>query len=96
MLGRSVTLITGLILFNAGCWVAAAFLFRDHVGGDANGIMGLAMLAWVGTLSTIVSESRSFCIFSVFLTANLFRWQTIGLRHGEGRSKSIYYTGNLT
>jgi hypothetical protein len=96
MLGRSVTLITGLILFNAGCWVAAAFLFRGHAGGDANGIMGLAMLAWVGISSIIVSDSYLSCIFSVFLTANLFRWQTIGLRHGEGRSKYIHYTGNLT
>lgn len=47
MLGRSFILVMALVLFNAGCWVAAAFLFRRHTSGD---IMGLAMLAWVGIL----------------------------------------------
>lgn len=53
MLGRSFILVTGLLLFNAGCWVVAVFLFRRHTGGDGNEIMGLAMLAWVGLLSTL-------------------------------------------
>lgn len=46
ILGRSLLLITVLILFNVGCWVAAALLFKPHATGDSSGLMGLALLSW--------------------------------------------------
>ncbi|KIM33656.1 hypothetical protein M408DRAFT_326314 [Serendipita vermifera MAFF 305830] len=46
ILGRSIILISVLVLFNVACWVAAALSFKPHDSGESSGIMGLAMLAW--------------------------------------------------
>ncbi|ODO03363.1 high-affinity nickel-transporter [Cryptococcus wingfieldii CBS 7118] len=40
LLGRAVALISGELLFNAACWVAAGICFKG------SGVLGLALLAW--------------------------------------------------
>ncbi|WVQ71527.1 hypothetical protein IAR50_001066 [Cryptococcus sp. DSM 104548] len=40
LLGRAVALVSGELLFNAACWVAAGICFK------ADGVLGLALLAW--------------------------------------------------
>lgn len=44
LLGRAILLVTGELLANAICWIAAALALRQ-----ADGLLGLALLAWVGT-----------------------------------------------
>ncbi|WVQ70236.1 uncharacterized protein L199_008462 [Kwoniella botswanensis] len=41
LLGRSILLVSGELLANAICWIAAGICFRD-----ADGLLGLALLAW--------------------------------------------------
>ncbi|WWD15794.1 hypothetical protein CI109_100218 [Kwoniella shandongensis] len=41
LLGRAIALVTGELLANAACWIAAAVCLRQ-----ADGLMGLALLAW--------------------------------------------------
>ncbi|WVW83261.1 hypothetical protein I302_105280 [Kwoniella bestiolae CBS 10118] len=41
LLGRSILLVGGELLANAICWIAAGICFRD-----ADGLLGLALLAW--------------------------------------------------
>ncbi|ODO11563.1 hypothetical protein I350_00344 [Cryptococcus amylolentus CBS 6273] len=40
LLGRAVALMSGELLFNAACWVAAGICFKG------SGVLGLALLAW--------------------------------------------------
>lgn len=42
LLGRAIALVAGELLFNAVCWIAAGICF-----GKTDGILGLALLAWV-------------------------------------------------
>lgn len=42
LIGRAVLLVTGLVLANAACWVAAGICLSG-----ADGLLGIAMLAWV-------------------------------------------------
>lgn len=47
LLGRSLLLIGLEIVANIVCWIVAIILFRPHTGGDAGGLLSLAMLSWV-------------------------------------------------
>ncbi len=47
LLGRATALITGELVANATVWVAAGIAFSQ-----ADGVMGLALLAWVSVLPT--------------------------------------------
>lgn len=42
LFGRATVLVVGEILVNAVCWIAAALTL-----GQADGLIGLALLAWV-------------------------------------------------
>jgi hypothetical protein len=42
LLGRAIVLISGELVFNAVCWVIAALVLNQ-----ADGLLGLALLAWV-------------------------------------------------
>lgn len=41
LVGRAAALVAFELLFNAACWVAAGLCF-----GQADGLLGLALLAW--------------------------------------------------
>ncbi len=47
LLGRSLLLIGCEIFANIACWIVAILLFLPHTGGDAGGLLSLAMLSWV-------------------------------------------------
>ena len=42
LLGRAIALLSGEVLANAAVWVAAGIAYTQ-----ADGVMGLALLAWV-------------------------------------------------
>lgn len=71
LLGRSILLIGCEIFANIACWIVAILLFRPHTGGDAGGLLSLAMLSWVRKSGTFTCVSNQ-----------MFLPQTIGLRHG--------------
>jgi hypothetical protein len=58
LLGRSVLLIGCEIFANIACWIVAILLFRPHTGGDAGGLLSLAMLSWVCKNSTFECVSN--------------------------------------
>jgi hypothetical protein len=45
LLGRAIVLISGELVFNAVCWIVAALVLNQ-----ADGLLGLALLAWVSFL----------------------------------------------
>lgn len=73
LFGRALALVSGEVLANAVCWIAAALIFRQ---GD--GLLGLALLAWV-------SRAISQPVGKTALVRGGSCDQTIGLRHGEFR-----------
>ena len=66
LFGRAVLLVAGEIAFNAICWIAAGLTL-----GQADGLIGLALLAWVSYLFVTLESAKADNPF-----------QTIGLRHG--------------
>lgn len=51
LLGRAILLISAELLANAVCWIAAALALRQ-----ADGLLGLAFLAWVSTKQNYTSS----------------------------------------
>lgn len=47
IVGRAVLLVTGLLIANAACWAAAGICLSG-----ADGLLGIAMLAWVSPLNS--------------------------------------------
>jgi high-affinity nickel-transport protein len=45
LLGRAIALVSGELLANAAVWAAAGIAYSQ-----AGGVMGLALLAWVGNI----------------------------------------------
>lgn len=66
LLGRAVALIGGELLFNAAMWVAAGIAF-----GQRDGLLGIALLAWVSRAGA-----------SAIMDCSSQHAQTLGLRHG--------------
>ena len=58
LLGRSLLLIGLEIFANIVCWIVAIVLFRPYTGGDAGGLLSLAMLSWVCQNGTIANDSN--------------------------------------
>jgi hypothetical protein len=56
LLGRATALIAGELVFNAACWVAAALTL-----GQADGLIGLALLAWVSVSIHAQQHMRVVC-----------------------------------
>jgi high-affinity nickel-transport protein len=56
LLGRATALIAGELAFNAACWVAAALTL-----GQADGLIGLALLAWVSTSGYAQQDRMVVC-----------------------------------
>jgi high-affinity nickel-transport protein len=55
LLGRNTALIAGELVFNAACWIAAALTL-----GQADGLIGLALLAWVSNSKYAQEDRRVF------------------------------------
>jgi high-affinity nickel-transport protein len=53
LFGQAILLISGEILANAVCWIAAALTL-----GQADGLLGLALLAWVSSLYACKSGEK--------------------------------------
>jgi hypothetical protein len=51
LFGRAILLVSGEVLANAVCWVAAALTL-----GQADGLLGLALLAWVSQICTSLAH----------------------------------------
>jgi len=50
LFGRAVLLVAGELAFNAIVWIAAGISFNQ-----ADGLLGLALLAWVSHSSTLMT-----------------------------------------
>jgi hypothetical protein len=53
LLGRAIILISGEVLANVVCWIAAALALRQ-----ADGLLGLALLAWVSHWPSVLRRSE--------------------------------------
>jgi hypothetical protein len=57
LFGRSLLLVTSLILANAACWIVAGILFGRNP--NTRPVLSLALLAWVRLSCAIVIASYS-------------------------------------